>query len=1687
VQWNADDVLDATNALTYSITSQTVAGAFAINSDSGVVTVANGSLLNFESQTSHTLTVRVTDGSGATFDKAFTVAVNNLTESNTAPSDLSAGVKLNTDGGNNAYLRSTSGGSVFGGLTALTLEVNYTMASIPASESPLVSYAVAGTDNEVYLRIMPSGTLSLAINGTVSSTSSPSAQLVDGKQHAVAVSWDNTNGDVRFYIDGQLVQTNTGLKVGTTLQGGGTLVIGQDQDSVDGGYNSTQVFSGTMHDIRVWNRAISDEQISQNYQQKLTDIPTGLVANWRMTGIASGTSVVESVAGVNLTIANVAVGGGFTTSTPTTSLTIAENAANGTTVGSVVVSEANNTRDIVADGLFREAANPGSVANYTTGQSFGNWTVQSGDVDLVGTLWQASPLGGRSVDLNGNNPGAIAQTLTTVAGRQYQVIFNATGNWLSGDATKDFRVSAGGTSQDYSLAQPSGWSTSNMLFSGRSMTFTATSSSTTLAFQSLDTGNGSGPVIADVRVMEIPAAVSTILNNDPTLSYDAGTGKFYRLVNSSVTWAAAQSAAVAASLNGVSGNLVTIGSSYEQDLVWNLNRNATASSGIWLGASDQAAEGTWKWYSGSTAGTTFWVGASGGTLQAGQYAYWTTGEPNDSSGSEEWAVMDRSTGMWNDLSAGWTQPYVIEWDASEVLSNFTYSLTSNPGGAFAINSSTGEITVANSSQLDYEAATTKSMTVQVTDASGNTYSEAFTINLTAVNDNTPIITSNGGGATASINVAEGSTAVTTITATDADVPAQTLTYSIVGGADSSFFSISSTTGSLSFISGRNFESPADSGANNVYDVIVRVDDGMLWDDQSIAVTITNVNEAPVLSPYSPTLPLTEDTAPYANTVAALLGASVADADIGAVEGIAITSISGSIGALEYSLDGTTWTTVGSVTTTSALLLRDTDLLRFSPNGQNGGTLSITYRAWDQTSGTAGTNANTTTNGGTTAFSSASDTVTVTASSVNDAPVLGYTGMIGLPATNEDTTSSATLVSDILLSGIRSDVDSSAVSGLAVTSVSANGTFQYSTDGVTWTNFGAVSSSNALLLTSTSQVRFVPNGSNGESATFNFRAWDQTSGTASINGTPGYANPGAGGGTTAYSSQSATVQITVTSVNDAPVLDNTGTMTLTTINEDDTANAGQTIASMILSAGGDRITDVDTSAVEGIAITATTSGNGSWEYSTNGGSSWSLIGTVAGNSALLLRSTDMLRFVPDGQSATTGDITFRAWDQTGATAGQHGTKVDTSANGGTTVFSSATETASITITAVNDTPVVTAPAGPLSATENQWTAIDGVGFSLSDGDAGSGDLLLTLHVTQGYLTIGMGDSGVGIQSGNLTDTVVLTGTVSQLNNLITGASTGFVRYVPDVDVPNATTTLTITVNDQGNTGTDPGLSADGSSEEDAASVLINITAVNDSPTFMDLDGAPTYTEGGSPVVLGSNVTISDPELNAIGHYNGATLRLVRNGGGNSDDALAFDGMNVTASGANVIVGGTTVGTYVFTGGQMDVAFNTNATHARVNTLLQNIIYWNWSDTPPASVQIDWTFSDANSGVQGTGGALTATGSTTVTIVATSDEQVLAINTGATVVENSTGNDYVCHNLRHPATQADIDSGLVTYDHNGTENFADAFSFSVDDGSGTTSTGTFSITITPVNDNDPTITSNGAGSTASISIAENSPRL
>ena len=173
----------------------------------------------------------------------------------------------------------------------------------------------------------------------------------------------------------------------------------------------------------------------------------------------------------------------------------------------------------------------------------------------------------------------------------------------------------------------------------------------------------------------------------------------------------------------------------------------------------------------------------------------------------------------------------------------TYSLTDTAGGRFAINSSTGEITVADGSLLNYESATNHSVMVRVTDSGGLTYDETFTIHLTNVNE-APTITSNGGGATVSLNVAEHETTVTTVAAVDVDAGTP-LTYSIAGGPDAARFAIDGVTGELRFSVAPNFERPSDVGRNNVYNVTVQVDDGQGGTTtQSLSVRVTDVNEAP---------------------------------------------------------------------------------------------------------------------------------------------------------------------------------------------------------------------------------------------------------------------------------------------------------------------------------------------------------------------------------------------------------------------------------------------------------------------------------------------------------------------------------------------------------------------------------------------------------------------------------------------------------------------------------------------------------------------------------------------------------------------------------------------------------------------------------------------------------------------------
>jgi uncharacterized delta-60 repeat protein len=159
----------------------------------------------------------------------------------------------------------------------------------------------------------------------------------------------------------------------------------------------------------------------------------------------------------------------------------------------------------------------------------------------------------------------------------------------------------------------------------------------------------------------------------------------------------------------------------------------------------------------------------------------------------------------------------------------------------------------------------------------------------------------------------------------------------------------------------------------------------------------------------------------------------------------------------------------------------------------------------------------------------------------------------------------------------------------------------------------------------------------------------------------------------------------------------------------------------------------------------------------------------------------------------------------------------------------------------------------------------------------------------------------------------------------------------------------------------------------------------------LNGSVFFIEDGSATALNAGATVHDTELDIAGSYAGASLALARHGGANSEDVFSASGnLSALNQGGDLILSGVAIGTVAQnSGGMLVLAFGAAATEARVNEAMRSITYKDTSDTPAPSVQIDWSFSDGNTGAQGDGGTLAATGLTTVKITAFNDAPVNSV--------------------------------------------------------------------------------------------------
>jgi VCBS repeat-containing protein len=134
-------------------------------------------------------------------------------------------------------------------------------------------------------------------------------------------------------------------------------------------------------------------------------------------------------------------------------------------------------------------------------------------------------------------------------------------------------------------------------------------------------------------------------------------------------------------------------------------------------------------------------------------------------------------------------------DVNTTYNRLYYQIISgNSTGAFAIDRKTGDIFVADHTQLDYETKTSHQITVQTTDGGQLTDTAVVTVNVLNGNEAPVISDQSFYLKEVGVQIGKGSV-IGTVSATDENT-GQALTYSITGGNDSGYFAIDSSTGQL---------------------------------------------------------------------------------------------------------------------------------------------------------------------------------------------------------------------------------------------------------------------------------------------------------------------------------------------------------------------------------------------------------------------------------------------------------------------------------------------------------------------------------------------------------------------------------------------------------------------------------------------------------------------------------------------------------------------------------------------------------------------------------------------------------------------------------------------------------------------------------------------------------------------------
>ncbi|MEM1302292.1 MAG: M10 family metallopeptidase C-terminal domain-containing protein, partial [Pseudomonadota bacterium] len=209
------------------------------------------------------------------------------------------GFTMNADPNEFGHSAQTTGVSAFSG-AGFSVEMMVNILRMSSTTTPLLSYAVNGNANEVLFELRHNSILRVYIDGSFVDTDILTVSLIDGLSHYLAFTWDAASGALNIYIDGDSAWSGT-VSAGGSITSGGTLVFGQEQDWVGGGYYHRETFQGTMGEVRIWSDVRTAQEINDNAFGSVSGTPANLAHNW-VVNPTDTTTVIDAAGSSNLTL-----------------------------------------------------------------------------------------------------------------------------------------------------------------------------------------------------------------------------------------------------------------------------------------------------------------------------------------------------------------------------------------------------------------------------------------------------------------------------------------------------------------------------------------------------------------------------------------------------------------------------------------------------------------------------------------------------------------------------------------------------------------------------------------------------------------------------------------------------------------------------------------------------------------------------------------------------------------------------------------------------------------------------------------------------------------------------------------------------------------------------------------------------------------------------------------------------------------------------------------------------------------------------------------------------------------------------------------------------------------------------------------------------------------------------------------